>query len=169
MRKILILTLLIITVTYSYSQDEWRMYTPTGDVISKGGVSIKGTAELHFNQPYYTSHSIPSEANSPIYVSIFKPFTDTPLFVVGKKATKYEIESALRLFDINDWFSSMYYKHLLNDMIDDEHLTDLKLYEYFGKPTSIEESRSKQIYIYKNIRTEFEVIGGLVRDYVIKN
>lgn len=153
---------------YSQNDDRLRFY-------NLEGIEYKIKENKPITIQYFIDNYLPGikftksfnyKSSKEILAIFYLEFTDKPLFVLGGKPTKKEIEKELSLFNYQNYLKDWQFDYNLKNYIKSGDLIIDDLYKLFGKPDEKVESVSYTIFSYNSLRLKFTIKDYKVVDFL---
>ena len=176
MKKIILISLLFITIfSFSQEDDRLRFYRIDGSeylIKEKEPITIQFfldnyLPEYKYTYSYTKSATYNSKTKKGILSIYFMEFTDKPIFILGNKPSKNEINQSLSAFNYNEYRKSWEFNYHLKQYIKEESLIIDDLYKTFGKPDEKRETSSITVFEYNKLHLNFTINNnGKVIDFL---
>lgn len=172
MKKIILITLFLFSI--SCLSENLKFYNLEGIQINTDNepITVSTFESKYFsNYKFTTSFSVYKDfynenSKTGILAIYFQEFTNKPLYILGNKPTKTQINAALKTYNYINYLKSSEFKYKLRKYVNENKLTIEDVYFTFGKPSKETITSDITFFEYNFPFLVFTIINGKVTDFV---
>lgn len=172
MKRNIFIILVLLFSNFIFSKNLQYYYINGKEIIdtSTEGKTQKYIQENFFKETkFFYTHSVSKDFyknDSGILAIIYKEFTDKPLFIIGNSVDTNQIKEALKTFDYNKYINSSNFSYKLKTYSTEKKLNKTLIYNIFGKPNNIVETKENTSFLYDKPNIIFIFKNEELIDYI---